>query len=553
MQIEIKSTSYLLPENSLWDSLKQKNKLKFSDYNNIFNISKFDKTNNCEIFVFFLRDLYEIEDSTNLSKKKKKIKIIICFLKKKILLDKKKEFIIVLSSFHYNNIIFDSKKKTNESLIEDFFLNNLYKLSKNFENISIINIDKFFANYGYDDCFNERNYTLFRSRLSLLGLEILSKKIFEVLESFDKINKKVLLLDCDNTLWGGVIGEDGIEKIQIGQDGIGHSFQQFQRAVKKIQNSGIIIGLVSKNNEKEVKQVFKDHKSMILKERDISISKINWKSKVENIKEIAQDLFLGIDSFVFWDDNPLEREKVKNDINDVDVIEPDTDVANWARQLLEYKGFSKIKITKEDKLKTKYYKKRSLFLDKKKKSSNENEYLKKIKLKANLENIKKDTIDRAVQLLKKTNQFNLSVKRYKIFELKKIQQQYNCSLIKLQDLYGNHGLVGLMISKIVKKDFLFVDTFLMSCRIMGRYLENWMLFKLKELAKKNKVKKIIFEYNPNKKNQELINNFINSNKLKKINFNEVNRFKNILKFNKKSKFYQFKINQNIENINLYQK
>ena len=88
---------------------------------------------------------------------------------------------------------------------------------------------------------------------------------------------------------------------------------------------------------------------------------------------------------------------------------------------------------------------------------------------------------------------------------------------------------------------------------MGRYLENWMLFKLKELAKKNKVKKIIFEYNPNKKNQELINNFINSNKLKKINFNEVNRFKNILRFNKKSKFYQFKINQNIENINLYQK
>ena len=110
-----------------------------------------------------------------------------------------------------------------------------------------------------------------------------------------------------------------------------------------------------------------------------------------------------------------------------------------------------------------------------------------------------------------------------------------------------------MISKIVKKDFLFVDTFLMSCRIMGRYLENWMLFKLKELAKKNKVKKIIFEYNPNKKNQELINNFINSNKLKKINFNEVNRFKNVLRFNKKSKFYQFKINQNIENINLYQK
>ena len=95
------------------------------------------------------------------------------------MLDKKKEFIIVLSSYHYNNIIFDSKKKTNESLIEDFFLNQLYKLSKNFENISIINIDKFFANYGYDDCFNERNYTLFRSRLSLLGLEILSKKFLK--------------------------------------------------------------------------------------------------------------------------------------------------------------------------------------------------------------------------------------------------------------------------------------------------------------------------------------------------------------------------------------
>ena len=551
MQIEIKSTSYLLPENSSWDNLKKKNKLKFADYNNIFNKSRFDKTNDCEVYIFFLRDLFELYESKDLSFGKKKIKILISFLKKKISSEKEKEFIVASSSYYFNNTIIESKKKTEEILLEEFFLNELYKLSKKFRNIFILNMDKFFAIRGYNECFNERNFTLFRSRLSLLGVEILSKKILEIIESLERSNKKVLLLDCDNTLWGGVVGEDGIEKIQVGQDGVGYSFQHFQKAIKRIQKNGIILGLVSKNNEKDVINVFKSHKSMILKEKDISILKINWRSKVENIKEISKDLFLGIDSFVFWDDNPIEREKVKNGINGIDVIEPDDDVANWARQLLEYNGFSKTSITKEDRLKTNHYKKRSLFLEKKKESKNESEYLKKIKLKAKLENIKKDTIDRAEQLSQKTNQFNFSIKRYKASDLKKIQQKYNCSLVHLRDLYGDHGLVGLIITKPVSKSFLFVDTFLMSCRIMGRYLENWMLNKIKEQARRKKIKKIIFEFNQNKKNKALINNFIISNKLKKIEKREVYKFRDILKINRSSKFYQFKINQNIKNINLY--
>ena len=290
--------------------------------------------------------------------------------------------------------------------------------------------------------------------MSVLGIEVLSKKINTIVESFHQTSKKVLLLDCDNTIWGGVIGEDGIEKIKLGQDGLGTSFKNFQKAIKKIKNNGVLICLVSKNNKKDVIDVLKNHKSMVLKEKDISTLKINWKSKSENIKEISKELFLSLDSFVFWDDNPIERNKIKSQIEEVEVIEPDPDVSNWSKQLLEYKGFSKFKITTEDKKKTKQYKLRSLFIEDKTSSKSEIEYLKKIKLLPKLDVIKKDNIDRAEQLLLKTNQFNFSVKRYKSSQLKNMNINYNCNLIKLTDIYGDHGHVGLIIYKVLKKKYV---------------------------------------------------------------------------------------------------
>ena len=556
MNIEIKSTSFLIPNNLSWDSLNRQNKLNFSEYNNIFNKTKFDQNSDCEIFILFLRDIINYYKTSNNSRinEIKKIKLIISFIEKKISANNKKNFIFSISSYYYFNHINSSKNKSFEKEIEIFFYQELYKLSKKYSNLYILNIDDLFSYHGYKNCFDERNYTLFRCRLSIFGIKILSNKLSEIIYRIKKTNKKVLLLDCDNTLWGGVVGEEGIEKINLGQDGIGLAFLEFQKAIKKIQESGIILGLVSKNNHEDVMNVLEKHKSMIINKKDISIFKINWDQKSKNIRQISKDLFLGLDSFVFWDDNPIERDKVRNELKDVEVIEPHEDESCWAKQLLEYSGFSKFKITKDDHAKTKQYKSRSIFLEKKDSSQNEILYLKKIKIKAQLKNIDTDNIDRASQISQKTNQFNFSSKRYQISDIKNLKKSHLCFLINLKDIYGDHGLVSLVVLKKYTK-ILYVESFIMSCRIMGRYLENWILEKIKKIALQNKIKNIVFEFIPNKKNKDLINQFIKVNNFKKIKKNDLinmeERLKHIKKSNKNTEYYTININQKIKNIEIY--
>ena len=301
MNIEIKSTSFLIPNNLSWESLNWQNKLNFSEYNNIFNKTKFDQNSDCEIFILFLRDIinyYKILNNSRVNEIKK-IKLMISFIEKKISVNNKKNFIFSISSYYYFNHINSSKNKSFEKEIEIFFYQELYKLSKKYSNLYILNIDDLFSYHGYKSCFDERNYTLFRCRLSIFGIKVLSNKLSEIIYRIKKTNKKVLLLDCDNTLWGGVVGEDGLEKINLGQDGIGLAFLEFQQAIKKIQESGIILGLVSKNNHEDVMRVLNKHKSMIINKKDISIFKINWDQKSKNIRQISKDLFLGLDSFVF--------------------------------------------------------------------------------------------------------------------------------------------------------------------------------------------------------------------------------------------------------------
>ena len=147
-------------------------------------------------------------------------------------------------------------------------------------------------------------------------------------------SKKVLLLDCDNTLWGGVIAEDGINNIKVSNEGVGFAYYEFQKAIKKIKDLGVILVLVSKNNLSDVLHVLKNKSSMIIKTEDIVSFKINWQEKTKNIRELSKELNLGLNSFVFWDDNPIEREKIKVNLKDVEVFEPDADISNWPTQLL---------------------------------------------------------------------------------------------------------------------------------------------------------------------------------------------------------------------------
>ena len=344
-------------------------------------------------------------------------------------------------------------------------------------------MDLLFANSGFNKSFSQRNFYLMNCRLSFQGLISLSKELSKFIKIISTTPKKVLILDCDNTIWGGVLAEDGFNKIQIGQDGIGKAFSDFQKVAKKIKNSGTLLVLASKNEKSDVKKVLNSHRNMILKDKDITSYKVNWEEKSKNILELSNDLMLGLDSFVFWDDNPIEREKVKKKLPSVHVIEPKKDVSDWPKQLSEYQGFMKINFSKEDKKKTIQYKQRDKFLEKKKLFNDELKYLKNIKVKIKKEKVNNSNIDRAVQLTHKTNQFNFTTRKYNHNEILYFNKKNYVTLFNLNDIYGNHGIISLLILKQFK-DFLLIDTFLLSCRILGRYVENYILKYSQQLSQK---------------------------------------------------------------------
>ena len=498
-KIRISSTSYLFPKETSWNILKKKFSTSFSEIGSLFDFKK-DKKFDHEVIIFFLPDILEYDnlDKNNFSENKKKIEIFIkkfeAYLKKSA-----NNVIFAYSEFLFYNQIKFSRNIKYSSEIKNYLSKKINELILDHKNIYQIDLDFLFGNYGFKKIYSDRNFYLMNCRLSSFGIRVLSKNLLKFLEKIDISSKKLLILDCDNTLWGGVIGEDGISKIQIGQDGIGKAFTDFQKVIKNLKKQGILLAIASKNNLSDVKKVFKKNKNMVLKEEDITIFKVNWNDKAKNILEISKDLMLGLDSFVFWDDNPIERKKIKRKLKKVKVIEPDSDVSEWPRQLLEFDEFTKFSNSKDDKNKTEQYKKRSKFIENKKLINDEIKYLKSIRIKPQILKLNSSNIDRAVQMTLKTNQFNFSTKRYNHKGLQKIKKENEIFLIKLNDLYGDHGIVALVILKL-KKNVVLVDTFLISCRILGRYLEDWILKKIQEFSKKNQARHTIIDFRKNEKN-----------------------------------------------------
>ena len=547
--ILISSTSYLNDSSENWN-LSKNLKLIFSEYGKIL----FSNNNYyCEINIIFLPDIFDFYNlqKKNFTKNKKKINSLLNLIKKN--LEKtKSNYIIGISDYLFNNYILQTREKNVSSQLKSYFVDKLYLLAKKFKNLYIIDVDKVLSSKGNENCFSQRNYYLMKCRLSSLGIEVLSKELQKIINRISKSNKKVLILDCDNTLWGGVIAEEGIQKIQIGQDGIGKAYTDFQKVAKFLKDRGILIVLSSKNKKKDVVNVLKNHKSMILKNKDITSYKVNWEDKSKNILDLSQELMLSLDSFVFWDDNPIEREKVRKKLKLVEVLEPDEDISLWPKQLSEYTGFLKFNSSKEDCKKTQQYKQRDKFLEKKKLFDDEINYLKTIKVKIKIEGLNKSNVDRAVQLTNKTNQFNFTTKKYNHKEIMQLHKNGNVFLTNLKDIYGDHGLISLIITKEFN-NYLLIDTFLLSCRILGRYVENYLLNEVKKISVKKKLKGTIIQFIKTERNTPSLN-FIDSVKcIKKIDKKSKGGLfeKFFKKKNKNNLFFLLENSEKIEYSDLY--
>jgi FkbH-like protein len=314
--------------------------------------------------------------------------------------------------------------------------------------------------------------------------------------------RKLLILDLDNTLWGGVVGEDGLNGIQLGPpSAIGERYQEFQQYLKDLRERGVLLALASKNNREDAAEVLLRHPSAVLRSDDFVSMKVNWEDKVSNIRKIASELRLGLDSIVFLDDNPAERSAVRRDLPEVIVPELSGEPAESIAALERGLYFQAVRLTGEDRMRNASYFASARQVEMSKSVGNVEDYLAELSMRIDCGAVDEETSIRVTQLINKTNQFNLTTPRYSQEEVEARMKspQFWCRWYRLKDRFADHGLIGVLIAQVTGKHWN-VDAWLMSCRVIGRGVESFMFRDLVKFARESGADRITARYIPTPKN-----------------------------------------------------
>ena len=402
-------------------------------------------------------------------------------------------------------------------------------------NVDLIDIENLIIKNHEAKWNDDRIYNLTKQPFSMDTLPFLAKDICSTISGVIGLSKKVIILDLDNTIWGGVIGDDGLDGIILGEETAeGQSFANFQKYLKTLSQNGIILCVCSKNDPKIAKEVFLKHQHMNLSLEDITIFIANFNSKAENIKKISQTLNLNLDSFIFFDDSKVECELIRKKLPDVMTINMSDDPSEFIEKVESIGAFYFKNLTKEDINRAKSYKKITLLNEEKSKSKNLDQFLKNLKPKIFLEKINKKNCDRSSQLIAKTNQFKFNSKTFSAKNL--LSRGTECVPISFEDKFQNYGIIGVIVYHYdLKSKILNIENWVMSCRVFSRRIENYIIDFLIERLKVKKCKFIGFNLEITKKNLYL-QNFIkelgiklnNKNSSYVINFNKIIKKKNFI-------------------------
>ena len=355
---------------------------------------------------------------------------------------------------------------------------------------------------GQHSFFDGALYYNAKMTISLDVMPKIAKAVVDVLLAMEGRIKKCIILDLDNTLWGGVIGDDGLGGIQIGELGRGHAFWNFQRWLKQLKECGIILAVCSKNNEEIAKEPFEKHEEMVLRLSDISVFVANWNDKASNIKLIQETLNIGMDSIVFIDDNPFERNLVKSLISEIEVPDLPEDPALYLNFLQECNYFETVSFTGANADRTKQYQaeyeRRQLQMT----FDSIDKYLESLEMVGEIKPFDSVHYARIAQLTQRSNQFNLRTIRYTEDEIERIanDSKYITLYYTLKDRFGDHGLVSVVIMERISDAEVFIDTWLMSCRVLKRGMEEFIVNGIIREAKKNGFEIINAEYIATPKN-----------------------------------------------------
>ena len=370
------------------------------------------------------------------------------------------------------------------------------------KNFHILNSSKWIESCGTTKAYNPKLWYLMKCPFSNDFFNEAISDITNLHASIKGLAKKLLVLDLDNTLWGGIVGEVGWKKLRIGgHDYLGEAFLDFQLKIKALKDQGIVLALASKNEKTTAVDAINNHPEMVLSMNDFATYRINWEDKAKNISEMVNELNLGLQSVVFFDDSSFERERVRAILPEVFVPDLPKDPTEYSNFISKLHCFDSSFITNEDKLRSDLYKSEFKRIKLKNKYKSLSGWIDTLNLEVLIENITSKNSPRTLQLINKTNQMNLSTRRLTEKEFNNWVKKKNNFMwtIRAKDKFGDYGIIGILSITIKDKMAYMVD-FIFSCRIVGRFIEDSAIQFLKEFARKHSLKKINGLYKKTKKN-----------------------------------------------------
>jgi FkbH-like protein len=351
---------------------------------------------------------------------------------------------------------------------------------------------------------DDRLWYLGRMRANPLGLATMADLVAEHVAAYRGAAKKVAAVDLDGTIWGGIIGEAGVEGIELGTEGVGLAFQDFQRELRKLRDTGVVLVMCSKNNPEDVWEAFDSHPSMVLRRDDFAAARVNWQEKATNLTELAAELNVGIDSFVFLDDNPVERDWIRQALPEVSVPELPQDPAARPAHLRSLACFRRIALTGADRRRSQDYRaqgeRRRLQAD----IPSFDEFVGSLEQTVTIEPVGDVSLARAAQLAQRTNQFNLTTRRYTSADIERLvaDPASEVHTLALTDRFGDSGITGLVVLRF-DEDVAEVETLLMSCRVLGRRVEDAFLSFIAARARARGARRLLGRYVPTAKNGQV--------------------------------------------------
>lgn len=414
-------------------------------------------------------------------------------------IDSKKQFVALTMDILYSVPFTDDDYRLTQAV--DDYNAALYEAERTHSNVKVIDIREFTRQYPASDLIDWKFYFI-----SQMGMNPKLNKEFKAwfdrkIESIALKRKKCLVLDLDNTLWGGVLGEEGIEGIKIGGDYPGKAFLYWQEALLELSKNGVILTVCSKNNEQDVLDAWEKNPFNVLRKEHFAAYRINWTDKATNIKELAEELNIGLDSFVFVDDNPTERELIKQVLPMVavpDFPEQPYMLPEFFKQLV-HDYFKVYSVTDEDRKKTEQYKANAARAHAQASFADFDKFLESLDIQITIEVANEFNIQRIAQMTQKTNQFNLTTKRYTDADVRGfVDAGWKIWCISVADKFGDNGITGCVMVNGQE-----IDTFLLSCRILGKGIEIAFAKKVLSLLLESGVESLSAKYQPTAKNAQV--------------------------------------------------